>query len=67
MAKIKKRNVEKNTVQDLANCATAYLLIHRCPGGRPIVDGFICPHCGTDTSNGDCGGVEEFEKKGNQP
>ena len=60
MAKIK--NVEANYTRDMANCASSYLAIVPCPGGRPIVKGYICPHCHTDTSHGDCGGVIGFQK-----
>ena len=63
MSKIKRENLQVNRTRDLAHCAVAYLLIHNCPGGRPIVDGYVCPHCGTDTSFGDCGGVIGFKKK----
>ena len=61
MAKIK--NVEANYTRDLANCAQHYLCIISCPGGRPMVKGYICPQCGMDTSYGDCGGVQGFKKR----
>ena len=61
MSKIK--NVEAHYTRDLARCAKNYLLIKECPGGRPIVKGYICPHCGTDTSYGDCDGVIGLTKQ----
>ena len=57
MSRLKPEEVAKNYMRDLANCAAAYLHIRHCPGGRPIVDGYICPHCDRDTSYGTCGGV----------
>jgi hypothetical protein len=60
MAKIK--NVEANYTRDLANCASRYLYIVDCPGGRPMVKGYICPHCAMDTTRGDCAGVQDFKK-----
>lgn len=63
MSMSKIRNVETDRTADLAACATRYLDIRSCPGGRPIVRGYICPHCGYDTSDGDCGGVQDFVKK----
>lgn len=59
MGKIK--DVEANRTRDLASLASSYLSVVRCPGGRPIVDGYVCPHCGTDTSWGECNGVIGFE------
>lgn len=64
MAKIKAEDVASNYVYDMARCAISYLRTQRCPGGRPIVDGSICVHCGMDTSYGDCGGVQGFTKPG---
>ncbi len=61
MAKIE--NIEANRKSDLAYLAQAYLTFVSCPGGRPIVHGYICPHCGTDPSYGDCGGVRGFAKR----
>lgn len=61
MAKVK--NVDDSYMRDLAVCASRFLSLHRCPGGRPIVGGFICPHCDYDTGHGDCGGVEGFVKE----
>lgn len=58
MAKI--RNVEANEMRDLAALAGIYLVVVACPGGRPINKGCICPHCGMDTSHGDCDGVHGF-------
>jgi hypothetical protein len=58
MAKI--RNVEANETRDMAALAAAYLVVVACPGGRPIHKGYICPHCGMDTSHGDCDGVLGF-------
>ena len=55
MGKVK--DIAASRQRDLAACADAYLNIRACPGGRPIVDGLVCPHCGMDTSDGDCNGV----------
>jgi hypothetical protein len=61
MSKIKD---PRNTYQaDLARLAHSFLLIVSCPGGRPIVKGYVCTHCGMDTSHGDCAGVRNFKKK----
>lgn len=57
------KNVEDHFVRDAARCADHFLVLISCPGGRPIVKGYICPHCGYDTSYGDCGGVIGFEKR----
>lgn len=56
MTKIK--DAEKHRKLDLAKLAEAYLIIGRCPGGRPIVDGYMCHHCGADPSCNECDGVE---------
>jgi hypothetical protein len=56
-------NVDANYTRDLARCADQFLSIVSCPGGRPIVNGLICPHCGMDTSDGDCGGVAGFQMR----
>jgi len=61
VAKIK--NVEANYMGDLARCAETYLCVISCPGGRPMVKGYICPHCSMDTTRGDCGGVQGFKKR----
>lgn len=61
MSKIK--DISANYTRDLANCANTYLLVESCPGGRPIVSGYVCPHCGVDPSYGDCNGVIGFVKK----
>ena len=61
MSKIK--DVENNYIRDMASCAHTYLYTVLCPGGRPIVWGYFCPHCGIDTSHGDCNGVIGFKKK----
>lgn len=53
---MKIKNLDANYTRDLARCAD-YLAIVDCPGGRPIVKGYICPHCGADPSHGDCDGV----------
>jgi len=58
MAKI--RNVDAHYTRDLAALAQDYLALKRCPGGRPVVVGYVCAHCGTDTSYGDCQGVAGF-------
>lgn len=50
-------------VRDAAACANQYLALVRCPGGRLNVHGYICPHCGMDTSDGDCGGTSNFTKE----
>ncbi len=63
MSKIAKAKIDKYSLADLARCADTYLLLHNCPGGRPIVNGYVCPHCGTDTSEGDCGGVKDFKRR----
>lgn len=56
--------VEYNRVRDLARCANFALRTVACPGGRPIIKGLICPHCDIDPTEGDCGGVKDFKKKG---
>lgn len=58
-------NIERNRLSDLARCAEFAAVIVDCPGGRPIVGGYICPHCGTDPSHGDCNGVVGFKKGSN--
>jgi hypothetical protein len=55
-------NVAAHHTRDLARCADTFLNIERCPGGRPIVAGLTCPHCGIDPSDGDCNGVNGFKK-----
>jgi hypothetical protein len=60
MAKI--RDVDRNYESDLARLAQTYLVVQACPGGRPINRGYICAHCGMDTSHGDCDGVQGFVK-----
>lgn len=48
--------------QDAASIAHTYLNLSRCPGGRLMVSGLICPHCGMDTSDGDCAGTRSPRK-----
>lgn len=60
--KIKEGRIDANYTADMARCASYYLRTIPCPGGRPMVKGLICPHCDTDTSLGDCGGVIGFTK-----
>lgn len=62
MKKIDKNDLNKYRIQDTARLALNYLWVINCPGGRPIVDGYICPHCGIDASQGECAGVEGFVK-----
>lgn len=57
-AKIK--NVDANYTKDLVRLAYDYLDIKRCPGGRPTVNGYMCPFCDADPSMGECYGVEGF-------
>lgn len=59
MGKIK--DVEANRTRDLASLANSYLSVIKCPGGRPIVAGYVCVHCETDTSWGECNGVIGFQ------
>jgi len=61
MSKIK--NVDVHRMNDIARCASRYLNLVNCPGGRPINDGYICPHFGADPSRGDCDGVHGFVKE----
>lgn len=65
MSKIK--DVDSHYTRDAARCAEHYLLLISCPGGRPICKGYICPHCGMDTSHGDCDGVQGFVNYRKQP
>jgi hypothetical protein len=53
----KVRDVTATYARDLARCASHYLNIVPCPGGRPIVQGKLCPHCRMSTALGYCGGV----------
>lgn len=58
--KIKLKEIDRARMGDMYRLATRYLIVMDCPGGRPINDGYICPHCGADPSRGDCDGVEGF-------
>ena len=51
-----KPNDERDTA-DLAAIAQGMLTVTRCPGGRYMVKGYFCVHCGVDTSDdpGFCG------------
>lgn len=44
--------------RDMAEIADFAARIITCPGGRPIMDGYVCIHCGQDTSvdRAKCGG-----------
>jgi hypothetical protein len=64
MSKI--RNVEKNYNNDLLTLAHLYLDIVLCPGGRPRMKGYVCSHCGVDTTYGDCKGVIGFKTRKKQ-
>jgi hypothetical protein len=46
---------EQKYMADIYECATGHLLITHCPSGRPVVDGYMCLHCGEDPSEGFCG------------
>ena len=39
---------------DMAYLADIHINIVSCPGGRPIAEGFICPHCNVDPSIEKC-------------
>lgn len=41
--------------QDLVTLAENYLILRRCPGGRFIVDGYVCVHCLRDPTVEKCG------------
>lgn len=43
--------------EDKEGRRTVYLALTRCPGGRIVNKGYICPHCGADPSVGECKGV----------
>jgi hypothetical protein len=45
---------DQSDARDLASLAHSYLQLRRCPGGRYVVKGFCCAHCGFDTSYGGC-------------
>lgn len=38
-------------LRDMAACSTHTALTGRCPGGRIIVSGHMCTHCGKDPSD----------------
>ena len=42
------------TLQDIERCAVTHLPLTQCAGGRIIVDGFICPHCGSIKPKVEC-------------
>lgn len=42
-------------MRDLDSLADCYVAIQKCPGGRLIQKGFICPHCGNDPTIEGCG------------
>lgn len=46
-------------MSDLASIANSYASVTRCPGGRYIQDGYMCLHCGSDTS-------KLFDEKGEE-
>ena len=42
--------------KDLAELALVNLALRRCPGGRYVLDGYVCGRCGHDyTEDGKCG------------
>jgi len=41
--------------RDIYECASSFLLIVHCPSGRPVVNGYMCPHCGEDPTEEFCG------------
>jgi hypothetical protein len=41
---------------DLVLLAETYLRLRRCAGGRLLVDGYCCPHCGSDDPRKICKG-----------
>lgn len=49
MSYIKARDLRD--LLDLARVAHDTGMIARCPGGRPMLDGYLCCHCGRDTSH----------------
>lgn len=42
-------------VRDIILLANAYLTLVRCPGGRLVVDGYVCVHCERDPTVQTCG------------
>jgi hypothetical protein len=57
----KVKDVTATYARDLARCASHYLPIVFCPGGRPTVEGKLCLHCGMSTALGYCGGVADIK------
>jgi hypothetical protein len=47
--------IDRTDRNDLIALAESYLPMARCPGGRIIMDGYICAHCGKDPTDGKCG------------
>ena len=56
MAKKKKflENTPEQYQRDIMALARAYLLLELCSGGRPVVQGYCCLHCGADNSVQKC-------------
>lgn len=49
-----KIGVDREDLRDLIDMAMIADGVKRCPGGRLIRDGYICLHCGEDSSH-ECG------------
>lgn len=46
---------ESQDTRDLLALAESYLDTRRCPGGRIVMKGYVCAHCGHDyTEDGRC-------------
>lgn len=61
MPKLKQPDVPANRTRDLLRCVSHYLSITHCAGGRPIVTGYVCPHCLSVNPEDECDGVEMEE------
>ena len=57
MKKLSPSQVDAHQQADLADLAIAYLNVVKCCRGRPINEGFGCPHCGSANPTEHCEGV----------
>lgn len=49
--------------RDILELALLHLPLTQCPGGRFIIEGYVCGRCGKDPTYGKCGAPKRKRKR----
>ena len=55
-------DLDRTDRRDVLEYALSWMNFERCPGGRVILDGYMCAHCGKDPGFGKCGKPKRRKK-----